>query len=209
MKRFWLFIAFVVAFSFTDGAVGQFRSEGPVGASLGETATQRWQIGFVITATGQPVRNLVASQTVPMDWPEQTVKIVGEEIPPGVSVDYQAVRDAARQMVVKVPLLPAGATVRAVVRAKADEIPAQRAAARTHPHRQPVAVVAPFVVAATAAVAVPFNAIPATDAITQAVNTLPGAVRDNVFSTIRPTSALIILRPRDKRARTLSSLRSS
>ena len=45
-------------------------------ARLGETAVQRWQFGFTFAAPAGPCRKITASQSVPMDWPEQTVRIV-------------------------------------------------------------------------------------------------------------------------------------
>lgn len=85
------------------------------GESLGEQATQRWKMGFVFSAPSGPCRNLVATQTVPMDWPEQKVTIVARDVSPGVDVEYRDIAQSARQMVVKVPRLPAGAEARAVI----------------------------------------------------------------------------------------------
>ena len=91
------------------------RTYRPEGELLGEVETQRWQIGFIFSASAGPCRNIMATQTVPMDWPEQKVTIVDRVVSPGVEVDYQEIGDAARQMVVKVPQLAAGAEARAVL----------------------------------------------------------------------------------------------
>ena len=113
-----LFLGVLLGLTFSAGvgtAYGQFQSDGPEGASLGEVATQRWEIGFLFEAPTGPVRNIVASQTVPMDWPEQKVTIVNQDVSPGVGIDYREIAGSARRMVVKIPQLPAGAEVRAVV----------------------------------------------------------------------------------------------
>ena len=105
----------VIVFAIGGEVFGQFRVERPEGASLGEVGVQRWEIGFIFAAPGGPVRNIVATQSVPRDWPEQKVTIVGQDVSPGVEVDYRDIGDAVRRMVVKVPQLPAGAEARAVI----------------------------------------------------------------------------------------------
>lgn len=94
---------------------GQFQQAVPEGERLGEVATQRWQMGFIVSAPSGPCRNIVASLSVPMDWPEQKVTIVAQDVSPGVEIDYRDVGDSARRMVVKVPQLAAGAEARAVI----------------------------------------------------------------------------------------------
>lgn len=109
----WLFCLLVVA---GEGSVfGQFQNATPTGELLGETATQRWQIGFIFSAPAGPCRNIVAAQTVPMDWPEQKVTIADKDVSPGLDVDYRDIGDSARQIVVKVPQLSAGAEAQAVI----------------------------------------------------------------------------------------------
>jgi hypothetical protein len=98
-----------------ETAFGQFQSLELEGAGLGEVGVQRWEIGFVFEAPAGPVRNIVATQSVPMDWPEQKVTIVGRDVSPGVDVTYREIDGAARRMVVKVGQLSAGAEVRAVI----------------------------------------------------------------------------------------------
>ncbi|MDD4267166.1 MAG: transglutaminase domain-containing protein [Pirellulaceae bacterium] len=84
-------------------------------ARLGETAVQRWQFGFTFAAPAGPCRKITASQSVPMDWPEQTVRIVDQRVSPGVDIDYRVIEGAAKQMVVNVASLAAGDTVEALV----------------------------------------------------------------------------------------------
>ncbi len=52
---------------------------------------------------------------VPMEWPEQTVKVVQQEVSPGVKVSYQALDQTAKLMVVRIPWLPAGEQAKAVL----------------------------------------------------------------------------------------------
>lgn len=105
----------VIVFAMGGEVFGQFRVERPEGSSLGEVGVQRWEIGFIFSAPAGPVRNVVATQSVPMDWPEQKVAIVGQDVSAGVEVDYREIGGSARRMVVKVPQLAAGAEARAVI----------------------------------------------------------------------------------------------
>ncbi len=72
--------------------------------------------GMRLKAEGGGVKNVIGTVTVPADWPdEQRVRVVKQEIPPGASVSYKLIEDVGRQMSVKIPWLPPGKEVRAVV----------------------------------------------------------------------------------------------
>lgn len=89
------------------------RSSGP---QLGPAQTLRMQVGLVVTAGAGPCRGIVATTPVPIDWPEQTVKQVDEQLSPLVKkVTYRTVDGAARQMVIEIPQLSAGQEARALV----------------------------------------------------------------------------------------------
>jgi hypothetical protein len=78
--------------------------------------TERWQIGMNVTATGA-CTGIVATLPVPLDWPEQQVKIVGQELSRQIrSVSYRTLPPGgARQMVIAIPRLAAGETASALV----------------------------------------------------------------------------------------------
>lgn len=86
------------------------------GPRLGEALTQRFQIGMVITALGGPCTGLYGTAPVPVDWPEQTVRIVEQDFSPAVAqVDFRMLEGTVKQMRVGVPLLPGGGEARAVI----------------------------------------------------------------------------------------------
>lgn len=85
------------------------------GPTLGETQTSRVQIGMVVQAGPGPCTGLVGTAPVPIEWPEQQVKIVDEEYTPGVRADYRQITSTVRQMVVSIPFLPAGMEAKALV----------------------------------------------------------------------------------------------
>jgi transglutaminase-like putative cysteine protease len=72
-------------------------------------------MGVTVRATGA-VTGIVATTPVPMDWPEQKVKIVGEEKSASVGrISYRTLDGGVKQMVVTIPRLAAGDEAQAIV----------------------------------------------------------------------------------------------
>ncbi len=72
---------------------------------------QTWRIGLRLDTNGVACNNIVATFPIPMAWPEQAVRSVGQEIDD--RVDRWSVRDlpgGARQIVLTMPRVLAGAT---------------------------------------------------------------------------------------------------
>lgn len=88
----------------------------PNGIQLGDAVTQRWQVGAVVQAPSGPVRNLLITIPVPTDWPEQTVKVVDEDLSPNIGrVGYRVIAAGVKQMVVTIPAVPPGGEVHAIL----------------------------------------------------------------------------------------------
>jgi len=86
------------------------------GVGFGKELTQRYKVGIVVRAVGGPCRGLYATVPVPTDWPEQEVKIVDEDFSPSVrSVRYRTLAGGVKQMLISIPMLPAGKTANALV----------------------------------------------------------------------------------------------
>jgi hypothetical protein len=86
------------------------------GVKFGRQATQRWRVGVKIEAAGGPCFSAFATAAVPTDWPEQTVKIVNEELSSHVGrVTYRVLENGVKQMLVEIPQIPAGETAQALV----------------------------------------------------------------------------------------------
>jgi hypothetical protein len=86
------------------------------GPKLGPASTQRMRVGLVVKAEQGACRGIVATTPVPFDWPEQSVKIVEEQVSPRVKkVSYRLIDETARQMVIEIPLLAAGEEAQALV----------------------------------------------------------------------------------------------
>lgn len=72
---------------------------------------QLWRIGLRLDTNGVACNDVHATFPIPMAWPEQAVRLVGQEIDP--RVDRWSVRDlpgGARQVVLSMPRVAAGAT---------------------------------------------------------------------------------------------------
>jgi hypothetical protein len=93
-----------------------------VDASKDDTPTkkeQRWRVGTIVTA-GSASSGIVGTVTIPREWPEQQVRVVGEDLSRGVEIAYQTVKDVAkqdvaRQMRVSIPRLATGEQAKAVL----------------------------------------------------------------------------------------------
>jgi len=96
-------------------AAGQSQDNDAPTATLGQRVVARWRVGMIVTAEGGAFKRIVGTVTVPMDWPEQTVREVERDLSSGVTVSYRTVEGAARQMVVSIPPLAAGDDARAIV----------------------------------------------------------------------------------------------
>ena len=76
----------------------------------------QYRIGAEITASRGPCRDIVAMVTVPLECPEQEVKILSEDFSPRSATSPTACcGDGVRQMMISVPVLPDGATAHAML----------------------------------------------------------------------------------------------
>jgi hypothetical protein len=87
---------------------------------LGKMTTVRFRVGAEITASRGACKNILAMVTVPLDCPEQQVKIVAEDFSPDVrDVTYRPLPGGeVKQMVISIPFLANGATAHAIVTAE-------------------------------------------------------------------------------------------
>ena len=78
---------------------------------------QQFRVGAIITAKRGACRDIRAMVAVPLTCDEQTVRIIEEDFTPDIaSVAYRDLQGgAARQMLITIPFLKAGAEARAVV----------------------------------------------------------------------------------------------
>ena len=80
---------------------------------FGSPVTQHWKVGAYIKASSTAsVRKAYITIPVPMDWPEQKVRIVEENMPGNVTaVKYRTLQNGVRQMLAEVTNVKAGQVI--------------------------------------------------------------------------------------------------
>ncbi len=95
-----------------DFGVSTANGKGP---KLGAPQTERWRVGVTVVAGAGVVTNVVSDIQLPVEWPEQQVKVVEEDITPFArSLDYRMV-DTVKEFVLNVPQVPAGQEAKALI----------------------------------------------------------------------------------------------
>lgn len=99
---------------------GQVSDFGPKetsrGPQLDKELVQTLKVGMVVTAQGGTCRGILGTAPVPIEWPEQKVRIVNEDISPSVkNITYRMVGTTVKQMVASMPVIAGGQESRAVV----------------------------------------------------------------------------------------------
>jgi hypothetical protein len=78
-------------------------------AEVDQQRTQRWKTGIILEAATGPCANIFGTFSVPVDWPEQDVKVVEEVVSDTVrQSEYRNLEDGLRQMVFVVSRLEPG-----------------------------------------------------------------------------------------------------
>ncbi len=91
---------------------------GPAGLAMGDEREFVWLIGLRITASGGAT-GITASAPIPINWPEQTVEIIGEEKSESVGrISIKRLTNDARQMVFRIRKLRPGEVAKAVLKIK-------------------------------------------------------------------------------------------
>jgi hypothetical protein len=86
------------------------------GAKLDQALTKKIKIGVKVRAVGGPCKGIVATFPVPMDWPEQKVKIAEQDLSAGVhEMKHRMLSGGAKQMIVQIPNLAPGEEARAII----------------------------------------------------------------------------------------------
>jgi hypothetical protein len=110
-------LATSVVFVLLPGAaLAQFKQgvSQPQATELGQSVVQRWKAGVIVTAGGGPCQGIVATFPVPVEWPEQDVKVVAEDVSPLVKISDKF-SDGVKQMVATMALVPPGERAQALI----------------------------------------------------------------------------------------------
>ncbi|GAG35793.1 unnamed protein product, partial [marine sediment metagenome] len=114
-----LALAILVAATLLSTATAQVLEDAPTSdrVKYGPPDTIRIRVGTEITASHGACRNITALVAVPLECPEQQVKVITEDISGEVgSVDYRPLTGGeVKQMVISIPRLASGAVAKATV----------------------------------------------------------------------------------------------
>jgi hypothetical protein len=101
--------------SIVTPAWAQFKQGDPGGAKAGKSQTSEWRVGMTITASGGVCRGGNGYMSVPMDWPEQQVTVVKEEVSPEIRIRYTTIEGGVKIMNFRIGQIPAGQEAKAIV----------------------------------------------------------------------------------------------
>jgi hypothetical protein len=88
---------------------------------LGEARSETYYIGVLVFAQKGECTGVRATLPVPIDWPEQTVKVLKEDKSSHVKrLEYAVLGDGVKQMRVRIPTLPEEEEARVVLTVKID-----------------------------------------------------------------------------------------
>ncbi|MCC9609333.1 transglutaminase-like domain-containing protein [Blastopirellula sp. JC732] len=82
---------------------------------LGDARTSKYRVGIEIEAVGGDCVGLYGTIPVPADWPEQTVRLMEEDVSNESRIGYRMLENSVKQLMVSVPSLRRGQTARAVI----------------------------------------------------------------------------------------------
>ena len=109
-------VTLALAVLMASAAMAQFKKAEEGGSQFGQTLTQRWRAGVIVTAASGPCFGIEAYVPIPTDWPEQTVTVVEEDITSNARVRYELVQGGTvKLMMVGIRSLQRGQEARAVV----------------------------------------------------------------------------------------------
>jgi transglutaminase-like putative cysteine protease len=110
IRRLALLWSLLGALLITAPAAAQFTDEKPTeGIGFGESSVRTYRIGVRIHASGGSIKAIRATLPIPIDWPEQTVRMIDEDISRNVRrVSERKLGATVSQMTVEIPRLSAG-----------------------------------------------------------------------------------------------------
>lgn len=81
-------------------------SESLVGVTYSDPVKIKWKVTAKITGGSGSANNMLVTMPVPVDWPEQAVSVVEEDISATIgNVDYRELESGVRQLIASIPVI--------------------------------------------------------------------------------------------------------
>ena len=98
-------------------ARAQFGEVDTNGPKRDKESVTKYEVGMIITAGPEPCVNIVGTAPVPIDWPDQEVRVVAENFDPAAKrVNYREIGNGtAKQMLVNIPQIPPNEKVKVIL----------------------------------------------------------------------------------------------
>ena len=82
------------------------------GVTYGAEKVSKWRVGIIVKASG-PCRGIAGTIPIPIQWPEQKLRVVAQDVSPSARVSYRDL-GSVKQLIVKIPSLGAGKVAKAL-----------------------------------------------------------------------------------------------
>ncbi|MBN2580760.1 MAG: transglutaminase domain-containing protein [Pirellulales bacterium] len=116
MQPFFRIFMVMLLLGTAGSAWGQFKEdEESAGGKLGEEKTEQWRCGIIVTGVGGACRGIYGYAPIPVEWPEQQVSTVKEDVSPEAKVSYRTLNGTVKIMEMRIPYLPAGQETKTVI----------------------------------------------------------------------------------------------
>ncbi len=116
MRTYRLCIGWMAVMTFsTVGYSEEAVISSSAGPQLDQELVHRVKVGIVVEASHGPCGSVYGTTPLPLDWPEQEVRILDEDFSPQVEVAYRMTTDTVREMVIRIPELGGGQEAHALV----------------------------------------------------------------------------------------------
>jgi hypothetical protein len=107
-------LSWILSVAVAASASAQFKQADAKGPKLGEAQVVHWLAGMTIKASAGECKGVEAYVPIPVEWPEQEVKPVKEDVSPSAKVEYQMADGGVRVMVIRIASLPANEEAKAM-----------------------------------------------------------------------------------------------
>jgi len=126
MRLLGFAVPLLISFMFSTNLTAQLETGSPssslaTGPQFSDPTPVQYEFGLKISSAGEST-GIIGTLPIPIDWPEQTVTIVGQKKTANVrSISFKKLNKDVRQMTIKVNRLSAGDVAEATILVRAEK----------------------------------------------------------------------------------------